>query len=326
MSNEKINDQKFVIQPNAISRSIHSVSTYGKRLMTMAMSLLPIDEKTEKPTEYTVTFTGDEFLHSLGLENGRKQHDLISSAVYECMGNLIKIKTDEKFTVFTWFTKTEVLIECTYDCPIKNISMSFNPELAEAIGSFRKQFTKMNLLDFGKLQSKYAIRFYEIAISWIGMKGIKGNSPGCWWFEFTLPELRERFAIDQNKYKATKDFRVRVIDDPIEEINAADIGIRIEPEYKYFRRKLVKVVFQCQELERDEPRPTQPATETGRSAEELKNKYPDEYEKLFNIALAESKAQNALPGFTINHETCAEAEAIKQLQEKHPEKKRGRKK
>jgi len=311
----------FVIQPNAISRSIHSVSTYAKRVITLAISLLKIDE-LGKPDNPTVEFTVGNFLESFGLEKGRKQHERIDEAIRECMGSFVRIQTEEKFITYSWFQKAEQTLTQDRDAPYGNIAMSFNPELADAIGSFRQQFTRMNLVDIGQLSSKYAIRFYEIAISWIGMKGKDGNDRGEWWFEMSLQEIRERFAIEENKYRATKDFRVRVIDDPIEEINAAGIGLRIEPEYKRSRKRLVSVVFHCREIARNEPRPAQPATEAGRSDEEIKNLYPDEYEKFYKVALREMKEQPPLPGLPkFDTAIIADREAVQKLRDLHPERK-----
>ena len=77
----------------------------------------------------------------------------------------------------------------------------------------------------GKLQSFYAIRYYEMALSYRGFIGKEGNTEDEWFFEKTIDELRELFVL-QEKYKVTSMFRINVIDNPVAELNAAKVGFK----------------------------------------------------------------------------------------------------
>jgi len=279
----------------------------------MAMSLLPMEISSDK--DLTVSFTVTSFMKSLGLEKGTKTRLLVQAAIEECAGSLIKILTPEdNYYCYTWFSKTilshtSIGREIAWDWD--RITMKFNKELAEALGDFKKQYAKFNLIDFGKLQSRYAIRIYELVMSYSGFAGKNGNKKNCWYIE-TMPiaQLRLLFDIEPNKYKMTKDFRVRVIDDPIEEINSANIGIRIEPEYVRQGKKLLGVKFNCRWVERDEPRNVTPVTETEKEKDKLIDNYPDEYKTFLDEELAQKNL------FNISNEMfvkIAEAEAVKRL-------------
>jgi plasmid replication initiation protein len=312
-------EKRYVIQPNSISQSIYSASTYARRMMAMAMSLLPLEPKKE--SDYTVTFAAADFRKELGIERGEKTMQLIFSAIDECTGNIVKIRDHDSgdYVVYTWFQKSILHSDPNPNGQL-SITMKFNPELAQAIGDFRKQYAKINLIDFGKLQSRYAIRLYELALSYQGYEGKDGNRHGEWWFEKTIEELRLLLDIGQKKYKVTGDFRRKIIDIPIEKINAAGIGIRIEPEYINKGRYLHRIIFHCRQILKGEPVPVNPATETGKEDERLIKEHPKEFEKLKAEAWNEIKQQ---PGLFKDHEElqeqAAEGEALKRLRELYPQ-------
>jgi plasmid replication initiation protein len=324
--NTDLKPREYVIQPNAISQSIYSASTFARRLMAMAMSLLPFEFEDE--SDYTVMFSASDFLKSLGTKEGTQTRKLAMAAVDECVGCLVKILDEKsnKYIVFPWFVKAELDMDLFYDT-VKGedvLTMKFNPELAEAIGDFRQQYAKIDLLDFGKLQGKYAIRIYELALSYHGYAGKDGNRQGEWFFQKSVEDIRLLFDIDPKKYKTTGNFRTRIIDNPIEEINAAGIGLRIEPDYIRRGKRLMGIRFNCRWVEKGEPLPVTPATETEQEEERLKNAYPEEFEKLY----AESFATKSQTELFKDHpewiETTAKAEAIAQLKALHPQPRRYR--
>jgi hypothetical protein len=158
-------------------------------------------------------------------------------------------------------------------------------------------------------------------MSYSGFAGKEGNRPGEWYFEMTLEEIRKLFMIDKKKYKLTRDFRVYVIDKPIEDLNAAGIGLRIVPDYVRKGRFLIGVRFNCCWVKPDEGRNVSPATESEHERDLFYKAFPDEFEALKAEYLENRKKQPALfsddyPEF---HEGMAEAEAVKALRTKYPD-------
>jgi len=315
----ELETREYVIQPNAISQSIYSVSTYARRLIAMAMSLLPLEPKKEK--DFSVSFSVSAFMKSLGLERGANQTRIVKGAVEECAGSLIKIeklKEDStEYICYTWFSETDLfLTKLTAGSNLSKITMKFNPKIAEAIGDFKKQYAKINLIDFGKLQGRYAIRLYELALSYSGFAGQSGNKKNNWYFEKSVEDLKILLEIDSKKYKQTGRFRIDVVDKPISEINAADIGIRIEPEYQREGKFLLAIRFNCRWIARNEPVPVAPCTETEREEEELLKKYPEEFEAKLKDKL---KQKEMFPRFG-DPEILARAEVFEELRKEHPKK------
>jgi plasmid replication initiation protein len=220
----------------------------------------------------------------LNISDGSRTRDLIRSAVKECARNVITVKDDdEAYGLMPWFEKVYV------DWKANRFFLTFNADLAKLLMELKGK-TRLDLIDIGKLQSKYAIRFYELAMSYAGFAGKNGNKEKCWYFEREVGELRELFAISDKKYKMAKDFRIRVVDEPIQELNSADVGFKIEIEYIRKGKKLTGFRFCCHYESRTEREATPPAeTLTEKENAKLKKLYPELWEKFYQEELSQKQ-------------------------------------
>jgi hypothetical protein len=339
------NGGEFVLQPNVISRAMYSFSVPARRLMAMAMSALP-----PGTDDYDVRFSISEFEESLGIQHGGTQRKELIAAVKECMKSSITIlapKADnpeiDEWQEFTWFSYARFEVPHTSKSakpalPEKGgkktakkqstelsdyITMKFNSDLGAIIKQFKMTYAKLSLTDFGALDSGYAIRYFEIAMSYSSLAGKGGNKPNEWWFPpngYTLNELRELFMISPEKYKLNTDFRRKVIDDPIAKINDSNIGLHIEPEFTIgHRRQITNVRFNCSYAQRDTPRNVTPkATEkeiAAAVAAQLKELYPEEWQAAYTNEAENGDFHNC--GDSMIDPLCQDA-ANKALRAAHP--------
>jgi len=237
------NIPKYTIEPNAISQGIYNMGSYAQKLIAMAMSLISIDKK-----QYSVKFRTADFFNTMGLEarrQGSETKTCIKAAVEECLNSHIRIKMPNgSWMRYSWFTDCGFYEATGKDCG-HIIKMNFNPKLGSAIREFKKSFTKIDIKSIVKLQSKYAIRYLKLAVSYAEFAGKDGNPPGQWYFEMTLKEIRMLFGVEEKLYPRTGDFRTSVIDKPLAELNAAEVGLQIEPVYIRDGRYLIGVRFNC---------------------------------------------------------------------------------
>lgn len=84
----------------------------------------------------------------------------------------------------------------------------FHEDIMPYISQLKKQFTKLNLADIFAFSSFYSFRFYLMMMQF----------QGTGYFRISISDLRKTLHI-QDKYDATKDLKVRVIDMAIDEIN-----------------------------------------------------------------------------------------------------------
>lgn len=264
----------YYLQRHTISRSIHGLSATALKLAAMATSLLPFDFSVRK-----VTFTFSDFIGSLGLEKGGNSYSIFVAAVNECMGAFISIEGPDGWEKYTWFTKS------SFDKRSGKIMMEFSDALAEHLTEMKKFYSKISLENLGKLSSRYAVRIYELAMSYASMAGKNGNQENCWYFEREIEEIRTAFVVEKEKYKLMADFRRNVIEGPVKEINKANIGIEITPEYIRMGKFLHSVRFNCKKIpkktERLQLKGENPESLEKKEFERLKKMYPDEYNEYF---------------------------------------------
>jgi plasmid replication initiation protein len=317
---------RYVLQHNAISRSANSLSAIAKKLTAMAMALLPSDLSS-----LTAAFTFPEFCKALGMPIGGEQYKIFKDAVKECMQSVITIETEpnakgkKEWRQFTWF------IEARYSEETSKATMTFSPKLAEVLLELRWVYSKINLHDFGKLKGRYAIRLYEIALSYAYLKGKQGNKDGAWYFQWTIKELREIMGVPKDAYKETHLFKQKVIEAPVREINNAGLGLNISIESVKQGRYLIGIRFGCEQVPRQlTEKSRQKANLTqmelpnanlktvndreDKELQHLKELYPEEFAELYAAELENT------PVFIKDREfgkIAAEGSALLKLREKH---------
>lgn len=309
-------DRTFLLQPNIISRSINDVEATEKKLMALAMSYMPY--KIENEEDYTVSFSISEAIKALDLTDGQNQRLILENAVDKISGSQIKLYSENgDWFKYTWFDKA------SWQPSTKTFTLTFNKSLGDALVQYKKAYSKIDLASLGRLSSKYSIRYFEIGLSYSGNKGINGNKKGTWYFEYSLDQIKQLFSIDKNQYKRTCDFTRRVVYDPIELLNKAQVGFTIEPKALTKGKKLLGFRFICFESE-PAPRKTLIAKITSdqeeyeeeirleeEHREELKEKYPDEFLQILEEVEKEKASHPEKMIFP-------EFEALNRLEKNHP--------
>ncbi|MDR0785042.1 MAG: replication initiation protein [Treponema sp.] len=59
-------------------------------------------------------------------------------------------------------------------------TMIFDQDLAGFLKELKRLYARLNLADMGRLQSRYALRIYEIALSYKSLAGKDGNAENAW--------------------------------------------------------------------------------------------------------------------------------------------------
>jgi hypothetical protein len=322
---------RFVLQHHAISRSIQNLSATAKKLTAVAMAFLPPDLSSR-----TASFTFTYFCKSLGVAIGGESFRLFKEATTECMENVIIIETNKivkgkrKWEQYTWFS------HASFDEESGRCTMTFAEEFATILKEMKRVYAKINLQDLGKLQSKYALRYLEIAKSYESLAGKDGNKIDAWYFEREIQELRLMLGVPDNTYPQTKHFRQFVVENPVKEINKAGIGLEIATEGIKQGRNLKGIRFNCTKtpqklpIKRGRGRPKKTATSDGqlelpdanpktarlrgeKELEHLAELHPAEFTELYTAALAGQKRHYGQAISTVG----ARSTALIQLREKY---------
>ena len=104
------------------------------------------------------------------------------------------------------------------------LEITFAPDVVPLITRLEEHFTKYEAKQVAHLTSKYATRLYELLIAWREV----GKVP-----QLELSEFRKRLGLLDNEYTAMSDFKKRVLEPSIKQINEhTDITVTYEQHKK----------------------------------------------------------------------------------------------
>ncbi|KAA0921783.1 replication initiation protein [Psychrobacter sp. ANT_H56B] len=100
------------------------------------------------------------------------------------------------------------------------IEIQFTDDVIPLITRLSEQYTEYDLKQVSELQSEYAIRLYELMMQWKSVGKTK---------EIAIDDLRKKLGVKPEQYKAMSDFKKRVLDHGIKQINEhTDITVKYE--------------------------------------------------------------------------------------------------
>lgn len=299
------------LQPNQISQGLYRCSPMAKKILAYVIADLNIVKWNNSSHEtYEAIFKCSDFAKSLGFQRtGTKQKELIKQALIELQQSYIAIDTGDKFETFSWVTHS------IYADKEHKIAVEINHHLGQALMEYKKGYTAIQLLELGKLQSFYAMRFYELALSFSGFSGKKGNKKNFWYFEYSVEQIRQLFQIKDSEYSGRMtNFITYVIKKPLEEVGQKT-NLKIDFEKIKDGKNVIGFRFLCSEKTEFEPlkiaktdtkeiknEKTEINAEREQTEKEIafyKDNYPELWAEKYNFV----RSQNVLPfGFKINDE------------------------
>jgi plasmid replication initiation protein len=292
--------QKFVVpaetdivnQANDLSRASYSMPVIQRRLIYLAMAQVRDGDSTK---EFVMPVSA--VLKALGMSDDRYRDIEAEADKLFYKHNAVKVKSNNKkgFRIFTWLTDFEYLVPADDDDIAQHtIRIELNRNVLPYAKTLQRNFHQFQIIQMAKLQGRHSLRIFELISSNMGLAGKGGNPPGTWFFQATIPEFREYLAIQEGEYKETALLRQRVIDAPIQEINRANLGLRVVVEYGRRGKFLVSIKFICTLENKGDPKLVnpKPATKTEADDENLIQKN----QAVFNEHLELATKQTRIPG------------------------------
>jgi len=204
------------------------------------LSASKVNSDDTHDSQYTITFK--EFAELANIKSDEHEY------IYKEVKKLTKlgidiVDKDGKIIIFNWLN--EVAIEPKTGIITYYIDRRLLPfyKLAKKT----KQFTKINLLDYMLLKSKYSVVLYEFLAMWQKAGRVKQ----------TINQLREQLQVNKNKYRVAKDFVRYCIKEPINDINLnAKNAFTVDVEYeKGSRNTVLTVTFFIKTIKNIDPQP-----------------------------------------------------------------------
>lgn len=194
-------DKLLVTKSNHLIEAGYRLSLNEQRLVLIAISKLDARKPLPRDNDFTVTAQEFSLMFNISLKKAYESLDSATSRLYErdiktYDGNH---KTRERFR---WVDGVKY-----WDGEGK-VTLSFSNKIIPYLTLLHEKLTSYDLKQISTLSSSYAIRFYELMMQF--------KSTGVRWI--TITTLKERLEL-QEQYSRFFDFKKRIIDPAINEIN-----------------------------------------------------------------------------------------------------------
>lgn len=194
-----------------IQKSRFSLTSQQQKILLAMISKIKPEDRAAKL--YSIEI--QEFCRMCNIEwNNGGNYIAIKQALYGIDKQIMWIKEPDKKRE----TRLRWLNQLYIDGGSGEIVFSFHNDMFPYLLDLREKYTQYSLINVLPMRSKYAIRLYELLKSYEGMRSIT----------LTMETLKAR--LDAENYTNFKDFRRRVLERAVEEINTyADIEVKFEP-------------------------------------------------------------------------------------------------
>lgn len=210
---EQMDKERYylVVKSNSMVRtSKYNLSTQEQKVILYIISKIKPDD-----TEFNEqVFNLKDLCNIFGIEYNSKNYINFRNAIQNLSDKSFWIEKDNKEILVRWLEYVSI------DKDNMTVSVKLNHYLEPYLLGAYVNTTQYLLHNILAMRSKYSIRLYELMKSYAYLKKV----------EIELSTLKKLLSLENNKYPVYKDFRVRVLEPAIDEINKyTEIKIQITP-------------------------------------------------------------------------------------------------
>lgn len=230
MSRIAENREQLVVKSNLlIQKSRYDLSTQEQKLLLYIISKI-------KPTDTSLSeldFDLRELCEVCGLQAHGQNYDNFRTVAQSLRDKSFWLETKSTITLVSWVSKVKIYKSDT------RVTVSLDKDLEPYLLQLRESFTTYELEYILGMKSKYAIRLYELMKSYVHI----GE------YSTTVEDLK--LTLQTPEYEIYNNFKVKVIDKALSEINAlTDITVTYAPVRQ--NRKIVSLNFLISRKKPDE--------------------------------------------------------------------------
>lgn len=200
-------DKKLIVKDNALINASYNLSLVEQRLLLLTivqcrkMPISSSDELTVYASDYVDVF------HVSDRTAGYHALKDACNSLFERRFSYEQLTKRGKLEV----VKSRWVSQVSYIESEAKVRLVFTPAVISLIRNLEKQFTSYELAQVSRLKSAYAIRLYELLISW--------KNGGCKMPCISLEDLRSKLGVDENSHKRIDHFKGKVLDYSVKQIN-----------------------------------------------------------------------------------------------------------
>ncbi|MGQ1580420.1 replication initiation protein RepM (plasmid) [Acinetobacter baumannii] len=198
---------ELVVKDNALINASYNLEVTEQRLILLAIL-------NARETGNGITSDSKLEIHA---KDYASRFDISNDGAYKALKNAVLNLFDRQFSFKEQDKKGNVgTVKSRWVSRIKYIDdsatleITFAPDVVPLITRLEQHFTSYQLKQVSQLTSKYAIRLYELLIAWREVS----KTP-----RIELEDFRSKIGVDDTEYTAMNDFKKRVLEPAIKQIN-----------------------------------------------------------------------------------------------------------
>ena len=198
----------LVVKDNALIEASHKLSEVEQRLILLAiLKAREFCNSIEELKDKELVIHASDYIQAFGVDRdaGYKSLKKAVLGLFEAKWGYRFINSKGNVEVrYERFTQSAVYVENE-----ATVKFMFANAIIPMLVELERNFTSYEIEQVANLQSRYAMRLYECLIRFKASKLLN----------ITLDELRFRFGLLDTEYKAMGDFKKRVLDMAVKDIN-----------------------------------------------------------------------------------------------------------
>lgn len=200
-----MNSSAMIYKSNALIEAAYRLSVHEQRIVLSAISQVSRGETVTDEVFYSVSAADISRLSGIAIDDA---YGKLRAAALRLKRREVSLTAEPN-----GLKKPEVMItgwvQTIVYCPGEGrVRLRFSKDMLPYLTELKEQFTKYALSDVAKMDSVYAIRLYELLMQW--------RSTGQ--REIALEDFRRVLQLEE-RYPAIKDFKLRVLDPAVDQIN-----------------------------------------------------------------------------------------------------------
>ena len=218
-------NKNHVVKSNQVIEASYQLSAVEQRIVLAAISRIPKNQPITDDELYPVSV---HELKQLGVHEKTAYRDL-KEGINRLYERSINLSIDDESIKMRWVQEIQFLDSQSV------IGIRFSKPILPFISNLSREFTKYALSDIAGINSGYGIRIYELLVQYrqIGKR------------EISVESLRTMLELGK-KYPLFADFKKRVIDTAIDQINEYS-PLKVTYEQKKTGRKVTHIIFSFKE-------------------------------------------------------------------------------
>ena len=198
----------LVVKDNALIEASHKLSEVEQRLILLAiLKGREFCDSIEQLKDKELIIHASDYMNAFGVDRDASYKSLRKAVLglFEAKWGYRTINSKGNMEVrYERFTQSAVYVENE-----ATVKFMFANAIIPMLVELERNFTSYEIEQVANLQSRYAMRLYECLIRFKASKLLN----------ITLDELRFRFGLLDTEYKAMGDFKKRVLDMAVKDIN-----------------------------------------------------------------------------------------------------------